>query len=48
MLFDITKLFEKSFFGKKVGKKIFGKLFDTLETVDSYIEVETIIDQMKN
>ena len=25
-----------------------GELFDTLETVDSYIEVETIIDQMKN
>ena len=25
-----------------------GKLFDILETVDSYIEVETIIDQMKN
>ena len=25
-----------------------GKLFDTLETVDSYNEVETIIDQMKN
>ena len=25
-----------------------GKLFDILETVDSYVEVETIIDQLKN
>ena len=25
-----------------------GKLFDILDTVDSYIELETIIDQMKN
>ena len=38
---------------KKSTKKYFkeslkGKLFDTLETVDSYVEVETIIDQMKN
>ena len=38
---------------KKSTKKSFkeslkGKLFDTLETVDSCIKVETIIDQMKN
>ena len=37
---------------KKSAKKSFkeslkGKLFDIFETVDSYIEVETIIDQMK-
>ena len=38
---------------KKSAKKSFKeslkeKLFYILETVDSYIEVETIIDQMKN
>ena len=38
---------------KKNAKKSFkeslkGKLFDILETVDSFIEVETIIDQIKN
>ena len=38
---------------KKSTKKSFkeslkGKLFDILENVDSYIEVEAIIDQMKN
>ena len=38
---------------KKSTKKSFkeslkGKFFDTLETADAYIEVETIIDQMKN
>ena len=38
---------------KKSAKKSFkeslkGKLLDILETVDSYIEVETLIDQMKN
>ena len=38
---------------KKSAKNSFkeslnGKLFDRFETVDSYIEVETIIDQMKN
>ena len=38
---------------KKIAKKSFkasqkGTLFDILKTVDSYIEVETIVDQMKN
>ena len=38
---------------KESAKKSFkeslkGKLFDVLETVDSHIEVETMIDQMKN
>ena len=33
---------------KSCKESLKGKLFDTIETVDSYIEVETIIDQMKN
>ena len=33
---------------KYFNESLKGMLFDTLETVDSYIEVETIIDQMKN
>ena len=33
---------------KSFKESLKGKLFDILETVDSYIEVDTIIDQMKN
>ena len=32
---------------KSFKESLKGKLFDILETVDSYIEVETIIDQLK-
>ena len=39
----LKKKYKKSF-----KESLKGKLFDILETVDSYIEVETIINQMKN